>query len=213
MAAFGYKDPITGDEAYDMAEEFVLLMKYLWSETERFDFEGKYYQAYGAMGNAERPARRPRPILMNAGQSGKRTGFRRAPHGLDFYFQSQSRRVSEESRRHPPTRAGLWTKGARGHLRLDVGGRHGPELAKQKYDGIESQIDHELCWPSSTRSASGFAAAPVTMPISRKRSGAASASRRMCRWHSGSPRRASWGATKPVRKSFANFTRQALKAS
>ena len=74
MRAFGFKDLIGHDEAYEMADEFVCLMKYLWSEDERFNFEGKHYQAYGAY-LAPKPTRRPRPILMNAGGS---------PVGLDF---------------------------------------------------------------------------------------------------------------------------------
>jgi FMNH2-dependent dimethyl sulfone monooxygenase len=141
MAAFGYKDPITGDEAYDMAEEFVLLMKYLWSETERFDFEGKYYQAYGAM-VTPKPARRPRPILMNAGQSEKGLDF--AARHMDWIFTSNPN--LEEYRK----------KVADIHRRAQAYGRKvrvatfawmladaTDELAKQKYDWIESQIDHE----------------------------------------------------------------------
>ncbi|KAA1397756.1 LLM class flavin-dependent oxidoreductase [Aeromicrobium ginsengisoli] len=73
-AAFGRLDPLDHDEAYDMAEEFVVLMKHLWHEKERFNFEGKYYQSYGAV-VAPGPSRNPRPVLMNAGGS---------PKGIDF---------------------------------------------------------------------------------------------------------------------------------
>lgn len=73
-AAFGRLDPLDHDEAYDMAEEFVVLMKHLWHEKERFNFEGEYYQSYGAI-VAPGPSRSPRPVLMNAGGS---------PKGIDF---------------------------------------------------------------------------------------------------------------------------------
>ncbi|SDZ49378.1 LLM class flavin-dependent oxidoreductase [Herbiconiux ginsengi] len=73
-AAFGRLDELDHDEAYDMAEEFVVLMKHLWHEKERFNFEGKYYQSYGAV-VAPGPSRNPRPVLMNAGGS---------PKGIDF---------------------------------------------------------------------------------------------------------------------------------
>ena len=67
-----------------MADEFICLMKYLWSETERFDFEGDYYQAYGAL-VAPRPTRNPRPVLMNAGALRQRHRFRRAPLRLGVH--------------------------------------------------------------------------------------------------------------------------------
>ena len=73
-AAFGNKEGIPHDEAYAIADEFTTLMKYLWTEQEPIDFEGKYYQAYGAV-IEPKPTRWPRPILMNAGNS---------PVGLDF---------------------------------------------------------------------------------------------------------------------------------
>ena len=59
---------------YDMADEFVTLLKYLWTHDEPIDFEGDYYQCYGGY-VGPKPVRNPRPILMNAGQSDA---------GLDF---------------------------------------------------------------------------------------------------------------------------------
>ncbi|MEV1294917.1 LLM class flavin-dependent oxidoreductase [Pseudonocardia sp. NPDC049635] len=82
-AAFGATDPMDHDEAYDMAEEFVVLMKHLWHETEPFTFEGKYYQTYGAV-VAPGPTRRPRPFLMNAGGSPK--GLEFAARNVDWAF-------------------------------------------------------------------------------------------------------------------------------
>lgn len=82
MAAFGI-DPIDHDVAYDMAEEFTVLMKYLWTEKEPFDFEGKYYRSYGAFVNP-RPTRKPRPFLMNAGISARGRTF--AARNADWIF-------------------------------------------------------------------------------------------------------------------------------
>lgn len=68
QAAFGMKEPIEHDEAYAMADEFTTLLKYLWTHDDRVTFEGKYYQAYGAV-VSPKPVRKPRPIIMNAGNS------------------------------------------------------------------------------------------------------------------------------------------------
>lgn len=83
MAAFGMNEPIEHDEAYRMCDEFVTLMKHLWWEDERIDFEGDYYQAYGAL-VTPKPARRPRPILMNAG--GSEAGLDFATRHVDWIF-------------------------------------------------------------------------------------------------------------------------------
>lgn len=71
---FGLDGRPPGSVLYDMADEFVTLMKYLWAYDQPVDFEGKYYQCYGGF-IAPKPVRKPRPILMNAGQS---------EAGLDF---------------------------------------------------------------------------------------------------------------------------------
>jgi FMNH2-dependent dimethyl sulfone monooxygenase len=67
------QEPLDHDLAYDMADEFVTLMKWLWLG-EPINFEGDYYKAYDAT-VLPGPTRRPRPILMNAGNS---------PVGVDF---------------------------------------------------------------------------------------------------------------------------------
>jgi FMNH2-dependent dimethyl sulfone monooxygenase len=68
FAAFGHLDPLPHDEAYHRADEFTTLMKYLWTSDSPVTYEGEYYQAYGAYVNPQ-PTRKPRPILMQAGQS------------------------------------------------------------------------------------------------------------------------------------------------
>lgn len=74
MALFGFRERIPHDQGYAMADEFTTLLKYLWTSDEPVDFLGEYYECYGGR-VSPRPTRKPRPVLMNAGNS---------PVGLDF---------------------------------------------------------------------------------------------------------------------------------
>jgi len=139
MEAFGFSEPISHDEAYAMADEFVCLMKYYWSETEPFDFRGKFYQSYGGF-LSPKPTRRPRPVLMNAGSS--EVGLDFAARNCDWVFclandaagyrerVSQIHNIAAGYRRKVRVATMCWVL---------------PEatdaLAKDKYDWIASQID------------------------------------------------------------------------
>jgi FMNH2-dependent dimethyl sulfone monooxygenase len=137
--AFGITNPISHDEAYAMADEFVCLMKYLWTENERFDFEGKYYQAYGAY-VAPKPTRKPRPVLMNAGSSDVGLDF--ATRNCDWIFclandlegyrkrTAEIRKKAEGYKRNVRAATMCW-------LMADAT----DALAREKYDWIASQID------------------------------------------------------------------------
>jgi FMNH2-dependent dimethyl sulfone monooxygenase len=70
----GITDLPSSPERYARCDEFTTLMKHLWASDEPIDFEGEYYQAYGAR-IEPLPVRKPRPVLINAGQS---------EAGLDF---------------------------------------------------------------------------------------------------------------------------------
>ena len=64
---FGVEMLPHGDR-YDMAEEWLAIVKRLWTEDEEFDHEGKYYKI--AKGYLEpKPVQRPYPAVMNAGGS------------------------------------------------------------------------------------------------------------------------------------------------
>ena len=80
---FGFKERPDGPVRYDMADEFVTLLKYLWTSEDPVDFEGDYYQCYGGY-VAPKPIRQPRPIIMNAGQSD--AGFDFACRQADLVF-------------------------------------------------------------------------------------------------------------------------------
>ena len=140
-AAFGMKEPIEHDEAYAMADEFVCLMKYLWSETERFDFEGKYYQAYGAY-LAPKPTRRPRPILMNAGNSDVGIDF--GVRNCDWIFtSSRSLEGFPERVQTIKAKAESYKRSVRAATMCWCLIEATDAIAKQTYDSIVSNIDRE----------------------------------------------------------------------
>jgi len=141
MAAFGFKQPIGHDEAYDMADEFVCLMKYLWSETERFDFEGRYYQAYGAL-VAPRPTRNPRPVLMNAALSDKGIDF--GARHCDWVFTEMPTLEAYRDRvNYIHNLAGRYGRKVRVATMCWVVAAPTDQEAKAIYDWIEAEIDHE----------------------------------------------------------------------
>jgi FMNH2-dependent dimethyl sulfone monooxygenase len=141
MAAFGFREPIPHDVAYEMADEFTCLMKYLWNEEERFDFEGKYYQAYGAL-VTPKPIRRPRPILMNAGGSEKGLDF--AARHSDWIFTTMPTVESYKGKIEEIHQlAGKYKREVRAATMVWVLPEATDQLAHEKYQWIESQIDHE----------------------------------------------------------------------
>jgi dimethylsulfone monooxygenase len=80
---FGFKEPPPPAQRYAVADEFTTLLKYLWTCDDPVDFEGEYFKAYGAA-IAPKPRTKPRPVLMNAGQSA--VGFDFACRHADWVF-------------------------------------------------------------------------------------------------------------------------------
>jgi len=70
-------------ERYEMAEEWIALMKRLWSADEPFDFDGRFYSIKRAQ-LKPRPIQRDYPALMNA--SGSAVGKRFAAKHFDIVF-------------------------------------------------------------------------------------------------------------------------------
>jgi alkanesulfonate monooxygenase SsuD/methylene tetrahydromethanopterin reductase-like flavin-dependent oxidoreductase (luciferase family) len=62
------------DRRYDHADEWVRLVKRLWTEEDGFDFDGEFFSVRDAM-LAPKPLRRPMPPIMNAGSSGRGRAF------------------------------------------------------------------------------------------------------------------------------------------
>ena len=56
------------EERYDMAEEWLAIVKRLWTEDEEFDHEGKYYKIVKGY-LQPKPIQQPFPAIMNAGGS------------------------------------------------------------------------------------------------------------------------------------------------
>ena len=140
MAAFGM-DQIDHDLAYDMAEEFTVLLKHLWHETEPFDFEGKFYQAYGAVVKPG-PTRSPRPILMNAGMSdrGVLFGARNVDWLFTVAFTTEEYRAKID-RAH--SLAASFGRNIRAATMCWVLPEATDELAAEKFEELRSEIDRE----------------------------------------------------------------------
>jgi dimethylsulfone monooxygenase len=56
------------DERYEYAEEWINLVKRLWTESEEFDFDGKYFQVPATI-SEPKPVQAPYPPIMSAGTS------------------------------------------------------------------------------------------------------------------------------------------------
>jgi dimethylsulfone monooxygenase len=56
------------DERYEVAREWLHIIKTMWTAEEPFDFEGKYYKVDGAICRPQ-PVQKPHPVVMNAGGS------------------------------------------------------------------------------------------------------------------------------------------------
>lgn len=80
---FGFDKVPSAQVRYEIADEFTTALKYFWTSEEKVDFEGSYFQAYGAHVNP-RPASSPRPILMSA--AGSDTGLEYACKHCDALF-------------------------------------------------------------------------------------------------------------------------------
>ena len=62
------------DTRYDMASEWIEIIKRLWTSEEEFDFDGKFYNVKRAI-MAPKPLQKPYPAIMSAGVSPKGRQF------------------------------------------------------------------------------------------------------------------------------------------
>jgi len=86
LAMFGISQ-LPHDERYVAAEEWVTIVKRLWTEEANLDFQGKYY----SMESGElrpKPISQPYPTLISAGQS--TVGIEFAAKHMDFTFQAHA---------------------------------------------------------------------------------------------------------------------------
>jgi dimethylsulfone monooxygenase len=93
-AMFG-APPIPHDVSYDYAEEWITVVKRLWSDPAMFDYRGQYVTVAGAM-SQPKPLQQPYPALMNAARSEKGQEF--VARHCDIAFVRGSDSASLEQR-------------------------------------------------------------------------------------------------------------------
>jgi FMNH2-dependent dimethyl sulfone monooxygenase len=138
MAAFGMKDPIDHDIAYDMADEFTTLLKHLWHEQEPFDFEGDYYHCYGAVVKPG-PSRNPRPVLMNAGTSP--AGLEYGAKHADWIFTLTDFDHYADKVKDIHDRAAKYKRDVRVATMCWFLAEATDELAQEKFEELKAEID------------------------------------------------------------------------
>ncbi len=70
---------------YELGQEWLDVVGKIWRENEPFDFDGKFFQLRGVRAEPK-PVSRPRPLVMNAGQSGPGLDF--AVRNADYLFRA-----------------------------------------------------------------------------------------------------------------------------
>jgi len=71
------------EQRYDYADEWVNILKRLWTQADAFDLPGRYISVKGAL-SQPKPIQKPYPVLMNAGSS--ETGRRFVARHCDIAF-------------------------------------------------------------------------------------------------------------------------------
>ena len=85
------------DTRYDMAEEWLSIVKRLWTEEEEFDHEGRYYKI--AKGYLQpKPIQKPYPAIMNAGGSDRGRHF--AAKHCDLVYTVLTSEDIDDCRQH-----------------------------------------------------------------------------------------------------------------
>jgi FMNH2-dependent dimethyl sulfone monooxygenase len=82
------------DDRYEYAQEWIDVIKQIWSDREDFDFHGKYLDMKGIRGKPK-PYGGIRPVIMNAGASA--TGQAFAVKNCDAFFMQASRTSLDET--------------------------------------------------------------------------------------------------------------------
>ncbi len=127
---FGVDAGQHGDR-YDYAQEWIDVIKMIWSDKENFDFKGKHLDMKGVRGKPK-PYGGVRPLIMNAGASP--TGQAFAIRNCDAFFLQASRTSLEETQQKVRTAPGRGARarprdrllhGRRRHLPADQEGSRG----------------------------------------------------------------------------------------
>jgi alkanesulfonate monooxygenase SsuD/methylene tetrahydromethanopterin reductase-like flavin-dependent oxidoreductase (luciferase family) len=73
------------DRRYELGQEWLEIVSKIWSQDEPFDFDGTFYQLKNVRAKPK-PISQPRPLVMNAGQSGPGLDF--AVRNADYLFRA-----------------------------------------------------------------------------------------------------------------------------
>lgn len=85
---------IPHDASYDYAEEWITVVKRLWSDAAMFDYRGQYITVEGVM-SQPKPVQKPYPALMNAARSDKGREFVTRHCDIAFVRGSDSASLQE----------------------------------------------------------------------------------------------------------------------
>ena len=150
------------DRRYDMATEWVEIIRRLWTEDEPFDFEGEFYRIGGGR-MAPKPLQTPRPPFMNAGGSERGRHF--AAKYCDIAFivvqnhdyddlAAQIASYKELARREYGREIKVWT-----HTYLVQG-----ETEKAARDFYRHYVHEKGDWEAITNLTSGLGLNAQTLP-------------------------------------------------
>jgi len=93
IAMFG-NEQLPHDDRYAVAEEWIGLIKDLWTREGAFDFEGHYYNCPGAYAEPK-PLQQPHPLVMSAGVSPAGRAFAAKHADLNFLLAPDFEVVAE----------------------------------------------------------------------------------------------------------------------
>src|SRR5258708_19581930 len=82
------------EDRYDYAQEWIDVIKLIWSDQEDFDFQRRYFKMRGIRGKPK-PFGGTRPLMMNAGSSPTGQGF--AIRNCEAFFLQASRDSLDET--------------------------------------------------------------------------------------------------------------------
>ena len=137
------------DERYDMAVEWLEILKRLWTEDEEFDFEGRFYKINKGYAQPK-PIQKPYPPVMNAGGSRARQAFCRQILRHRFHRaegprirspEKNGRRIPQPARNEYNNEIEIWTNA------YVVQG----ETEKEARDFYEYYVDQKGDWAAVTQ--------------------------------------------------------------
>jgi alkanesulfonate monooxygenase SsuD/methylene tetrahydromethanopterin reductase-like flavin-dependent oxidoreductase (luciferase family) len=137
-------------EYYDYAEEWITVVKRLWTEQTKFDFAGRHVRLTGAM-SQPKPIQQPYPALMNAARSVEGQDF--VARHCDIAFVRDNDRATLESQIENYRRKAHDARGRNLQLWCNcfVVQRHSREAAEQYLDRVVEEYGDEAYLDSFIR--------------------------------------------------------------